>query len=282
MGRHVSYQRKITEKRGLGSGKDYIPWYKVGESHDSSKRGEKSRGNEFKLKGLKTKRTHHLLSNYEKLLFIVFDLNPQISDIREQFPLLDTDLARSISEELGIKYPKFQNSQHILTSDFWIDFKSGTSRIVTFKPLGNIDSRQLELFQIEKTYWQRKGIEWHIMTELDIPHEPIWLSNYRDIYESINLFVSGDISIEPIQLFYHFLHMSFQDLGQLGVVSFMKTADKKLNFEEGMSLRIFKILIARRIVNADLRMNTFSNEVLLSSIKLSDNVRYIDKSNLVA
>ena len=120
------------------------------------------------------------------------------------------------------------------------------------------------------------------MTELDIPHEPIWLSNYRDIYESINLFVSGDISIEPIQLLYNFLHTSFQDFGQLGIVSFMKTADKKLNFEEGMSLRIFKILIARRIINADLRMNIFSNEVLLSSIKLSDNVRYIDKSNLVA
>jgi len=114
---------------------------------------QKSRGNGHRIKGLKTKRIHHLLSNYERMVFIVLDLNPKIADIREQFPLLDIELARKISSELGIAYPT-QSDNHILTSDFFVDFKDGHKEVITVKPISNINLRQLELFQVERSYWQ--------------------------------------------------------------------------------------------------------------------------------
>lgn len=134
---------------------------------------------------------------------MIFDLNPEINDIREQYPLLDLAKSKKIAKELGIKYPN-PAPNHVLTSDFFLEYKNGKVQAITFKPLSNINARQRELFQIEKTYWEREGIMWKLMTEKDIPRDNIILKNYADLHYSVSSFVNGDFSIDQIQEFYSY------------------------------------------------------------------------------
>jgi hypothetical protein len=277
---HISYESKIKQKRGQGAGKNYKPWYRVGEKN-SNAHGQKSRGNGHCIKGLKTKRSHHLLSNFELMIFMVFDLNSEIADIREQFPLLDIDLAKKNSNELGIKYPN-HTENHVLTSDFFIDFKDGKQKAITFKPISNLNDRQLQLFQIEKSYWESLGIQWELMTDMDIPSEKIFLQNYADIYYSVSSFHNKDFSISKVQDFYSHLSLNYQRCEHVGIVNYCLQADQDLSFDTGLSLRILKVLLGRQIIKSDLKKNLFSNQIELNSIKILKNVKHIDKSDLAA
>lgn len=281
MGKFVSYETKIKQRRGYGDGQDYVPWIKVGEKASQNYSGSKSRGNGHKILGLKTKRIHHLLSNYEKLIFIILDLNPEIKDIKEQFPLNDIARSKRIAKELGIKYPS-PAPNHLLTSDFKIEYKSGKVEVITFKPLSNINDRQNELFQVEKTYWEQEKVSWRLMTDRDIPRNHIMLKNFADIHYSISSFINNDFSVEDIQRFYSHLYSNGLISKNTGVVDFCNQADEYLGFESGLGLRIFKVLIGRRIIHAEIKENIFSNEIMLNDIKISANVKSVDKSSLVA
>ena len=276
----ISYDSKIKQKRGKGVGKNYKPWYKVGETNQSIP-GQKSRGNGHKVKGLKSKRVHHLLSASEFMVFMVLDLNPNVSDIREQFPLLDLELAKKISTELGIKYPNHTDN-HILTSDFFIEFKNGEKKVITVKPISNINKRQLELFQIERAYWGKLGINWELMTDKDIANNKVLLMNYRDIYYSVSSFNNKEFELSDIQNFYTNLMTTYEDHIELGIVDYCLKTDSDMNFEPGLSLRILKVLIGRKIIQADLNESLFSNQSKLNSIKILSNVKHIDKSDLAA
>ena len=215
------------------------------------------------------------------MAFMVFDLNPNVSDIREQFPLLDLELAKKISTELGIKYPNHIDN-HILTSDFFIEFKNGEQKVITVKPISSINKRQLELFQVEKVYWEKSGIDWELMTDKDIPDNKTLLMNYGDIYYSVSSFNNKEFELSDIQNFYSFLTASFKDHEDLGIVDYCNKSDNEMGFEAGLSLRILKVLLGRKIVMADLSKNLFSNQLKLNSIKILNNVKHIDKSDLAA
>ncbi len=277
----ISYERKLNEGRGEGAGKNYKPWYEVGEKVVfPGIKNQKGRGNGNRVPGLKTKRVHHLLSDHEKLLFMTFDLNPDVADIREQFPLKDIDLARKIAVELGIKYPSHVEN-HILTSDFFLDFKNGHKEVITFKPLANITPRQLELFQIERSYWENQGVPWKLMTEKGIPNNQTYLKNFLDVYRSVSAFHDGDFQIDQIKDFYFYLESKCHLKNVLGIVDFCKQADKDLGYQEDVCLRMLKILRGKRLIEMDLNLNVFSNELSLDVIKVT-NVNLIDKSTLAA
>ena len=72
-------QKWIKEGRGAGSGKGYQPWLTV--------RDLPSAGRSHRIWGFQTQRTHHLLSDLELATFFLFDWNPSVTDIREQYPL---------------------------------------------------------------------------------------------------------------------------------------------------------------------------------------------------
>lgn len=280
MANHISYDSKIKQKRGKGVGKNYKPWYKVGEVNQAFP-GQKSRGNGHRINGLKSKRVHHLLSDAELMVFMVLDLNRDVSDIREQFPLLDIELAKRIATELGIKYPN-HTENHILTSDFFIEFKNGEKKVITVKPISKINKRQLELFQIERVYWQKLGIGWELMTDKDIPTNKTLLMNYGDIYYSVSSFNNKEFELSDIQNFYTNLITTYEEYGGLGIVDYCNKTDSEMNFEPGLSLRILKVLLGRKIIQADLNESIFANQSKLNSIKILSNVKHIDKSDLAA
>jgi hypothetical protein len=93
----AKYDRYLKEGRGNGIREKYTPWIEV---QDLSSKGRVSRD-----KGWKTNRLHHLFSDHETLLFYLLEWSDIVIDIREQFPLLDLELAQKIAAEIGVKYP---------------------------------------------------------------------------------------------------------------------------------------------------------------------------------
>ncbi|MGQ4650351.1 hypothetical protein [Lyngbya aestuarii] len=105
----AKFERYLKEGRGQGSGKDYKPWHRVREVP--------SKGRSSRPPSWKTNREHHLLSDNETRLFYLFEWSDAVTDIREQYPLLDLELAMSIAEEMGIKYPTQNNTPWNLTEN---------------------------------------------------------------------------------------------------------------------------------------------------------------------
>ncbi len=138
------------EGRGEGHGKDYKPWLTI---QDVASYGRSSRKH-----CLKTGREHHLLSDNEAGLFLLFDWSDTVLDIREEFPL-DRDETRRIAAEMGVRHPIDTQSgtDIVMTSDFLVDLRTdnGIKHIVrSLKPYTELsDSRTLEKQEIERRYW---------------------------------------------------------------------------------------------------------------------------------
>ena len=159
----VLYNKLIKEGRGQGVGKDYKPWLFIQDVPSS--------GRATRLKGIKTGRQHEFLSDMESDYFYILEYSDSVVDIREQFPLLSQEETLLIANEAGINHPKSpQTGKHIImTTDFLITKKGINGENVelarTIKPKEDLlDRRVLEKFEIEKRYWQKRGIEWGIVT----------------------------------------------------------------------------------------------------------------------
>ena len=157
------YRKRLAEGRGQGEGSDYKPWILV---HDFASSGVISR-----IAGSKTGRVHHLMSTGEKNYFYLLEWSDEVTDIQEQFPLADLELAVRLATEAGIRYPRdlASNFPYVLTCDFMVRTKDGF-KARTVKPSSMLNNtRALEKLEIERRYWAEKGIDWKIVTEQELP-----------------------------------------------------------------------------------------------------------------
>lgn len=154
----TSDQTRFNQKRGQGKLANYIPWILV---HEISSTGLSSR-----IKGKKTKRIHHLLSTLEKRVFLLLDRDENVLDIREQYPL-PLEETKQIAFERGIRHGKYKGESMTMTTDFVVELPDRLVAI-TVKPSKKLSKRVAEKFEVERVYWERKGIEWLIHTEMEI------------------------------------------------------------------------------------------------------------------
>jgi hypothetical protein len=156
-------------------GRSYDPFLHV--------RDVPSKGRSSMVKGMKTGRTHHLLSDLEYDYFIKAEYEPWILDIREQYPLLPREETISIAKELGIIHPCYlgSNVPIVMTTDMVLTYGGNNSYQelpVSIKyasdlcPSGNggdeynrTIERTIEKLQIEKRYWLRRCPRWALRTE---------------------------------------------------------------------------------------------------------------------
>jgi hypothetical protein len=168
----------LKEGRGQGSGTAYRPWLTV---QDVSSLGRSSR-----VHGRKTGREHHLLSDMETALFLLLDWSDAVTDIREQFPL-NRDETRQIAADMGIRHPVDAQSRTdlVMTTDFLVDMRAGeATKLVarSVKPATELDkNRTLEKQEIERRYWHIKGVDWGLVTDLDLPAQRV--KNLRWLHE---------------------------------------------------------------------------------------------------
>ena len=246
------------EGRGKGRGADYKPWLTVQDVP--------SQGRVHRLRGLKTGRQHHLLSDIEWRHFLLFDWADDVEDIREQFPL-DRNVTRQIADEMCVRHPTdpTTKAQLVMSTDLVVDvIRDG--RLVTLaraiKPSTELAKpRTLEKLEIERRYWVEQGINWGILTEKEIPmtivaailwvHAYGYLDNLRQPY-------SGYYEEKAEQIQRELLGRP----GQLTIRQFCAEMDGLLNIETSEALFLIRHLLAKKSIRCDM------NQVLDDTLPL--------------
>lgn len=176
---NVMLKRFKKEERGLGINKDYSPWHQIKRSEPSS-RGKSSRI-------ILMDRLVHTLSTVELNCVLFATMIYDVIDIREQFPLNKyseghelneyTDSygifypgTTNIADQLGFKHPQLRDGSKELwtiTTDILMTIKldAGLNLLaISCKKVVSQSKRQKELLEIEKHYWNERGVEWLLIT----------------------------------------------------------------------------------------------------------------------
>ncbi|WP_276916556.1 TnsA endonuclease N-terminal domain-containing protein [Aneurinibacillus aneurinilyticus] len=242
-------EKWIKEGRGTGNGPEYKPWIKI---QDVSSSGRSTR-----LRGLKTGRQHEFLSDLEKNYFYLSEFSDLVLDIREQFPLLPLEETILIAEELGIPHPKHpQTGEYIvMTTDFFLTVSSEnevTEVARTVKSKDDlINKRIIEKFEIEREYWQRRNVEWAIVTEEEInktfARNIGYIHSYYDISQHDAFQAIDEATLEDIifELIKRLLNAS------ASVRTIASQFDKDLHLPSGSGITIFYHLLIRKIIAID-------------------------------
>ncbi len=237
------------EGRGTGRGGDYKPWLTVQDVPSS--------GRVHRVRGLKTGRQHHLLSDIEWRHFLLFDWADDTEDIREQFPL-DRALTQQIAEDLGIRHPLDPTTKVplVMTTDLVVDVIVG-GRLVTLartiKPAAELSKpRILEKLEIERRYWLAQNVEWGILTERDVPMTPVsailWVHQYGYL-DNLSQPYPGYFE-EKARLVLR--ELEFQPSG-LSLRQFCQDMDDLLDLETGTALFLTRHLLATKRLRCDMR-----------------------------
>lgn len=263
-------EKWIKEGRGSGIGINYKPWLKI---QDVSSLGRSTR-----LKGIKTSRQHEFLSDLERNYFYLTEYSGFIFDIREQFPLLPLEETIVIADELGIKHstnPK-TGEPIVMTTDFLLTVDKGQGMFEVARTVKMKDEllkeRVLEKFEIEREYWQRRDIDWGIVTEEEIHkvmarnisyiHDYYNIRDY-DVFQKMSSQLIEDLSLSLMQRL-------LKDSRSVRIITSEFDSDTHLPFGSGVTL--FYHLLAQKIIVID----------MLKPINLEEaiDIKSIDESKL--
>ena len=162
----ADYQRALKNKYGIGEGSDYKPWLRVQDV--------KSHGTRSLIFGRKSQREHHMLSSIESEHFYLAEFLDNVTDIREQFPILPLNYTHKIAKILGLEHPTHPISKEpvILTTDqlLTIDSSQGrTYHAVSVKPESESNNlRVAEKIDIERVCWELLGVRFSYFTGNEI------------------------------------------------------------------------------------------------------------------
>ncbi|NQE37834.1 TnsA endonuclease N-terminal domain-containing protein [Microcoleus asticus] len=257
----TTIENRLKQGRGMGQGANYNPWLHI---QDVPSQGLASR-----IKGWKTRRVHHLLSELETSYFYVLDWSLPVLDIREQFPLLPLEETLAIAEQCGVAYPTDPRTKEpvVMTTDFVVTVRQSVGSIEqarTVKYAQDLQSkRNLEKLEIERCYWQRRNIDWGIVTEREVSKtlaENIkWLHPYLDL----NDLPQSDIT--RITMVMTPLVLQAKD----SLANIAAICDDQLGLTPGFSLLVVRHLLANRVWQVNMVQPILPSErlVLLSSLE---------------
>lgn len=235
-----SIESMISEGFGQGTLINYKPWLQV--------RDVPSSGVCSRVKGWTTGRVHEFFSQNELRYFYLLDWSMVVVDIREQYPLLPLSETLLLAKELGISHPANPRTQKpiAMTTDFAITVRQSvgvTQQARTIKPKETLSStRTLEKLEIERCYWQRRGISWGIVTESEIPQtfasNVAWVHPFRD-RDTLAL------SSQQIEAITQLLTQAVVG-SSLPLATITTDCDERLGLQAGTSLCVVRHLIATR------------------------------------
>lgn len=242
---YETYIRYLNNGRGQGDLESYRPWITI---HDFP-----SKGKVVRMRGMKTGRIHHLMSQLEKTFFILLDNDPDVEDIKEQFPL-PLSQTQLIAAGLHINHPTVNGFPYVMTTDFFYR-KGGVWHAVQIKPSKDLDDKRIqEKFLIEKTYYDKIQVDWQVLTEKDLPRATadnyFWLSSGEPVENLI-----------PSKGMRKLLSAAFLELYQDLSIPFhtiIGEIDSQCRLTPGTAMQLFKSLVLDGSIRLDLarRINT--------------------------
>lgn len=254
---------RLIEKRGIYRGGEYRPWI---ETHELSPKSRTT-----KIMGWKTGRIHHLLSDQELYFFLNAQWQEDVIDIREQYPLLPNEQTIVIANEVGIIHPRIKDKngeyiETVMTTDFVITKKRDEliydiARDVKMSDKLN-ERRICDKFNIVKKYWEVNGIDWGIVTEMEI--SKVKGRNILFLYDDYYWAKRRSMSEEDINM----LLFDFKNkLIQTNFDIFKTTEDfqDSHGWRDGEGLNFFKyLLISKRVLtDFNVRLNFDTMEIYL-------------------
>jgi len=132
-------------------------------------------GRATRVFGYKTQRIHHFFSDLQLKYFYLLEWEEKVVDIREHFPLLDWE--ETITDKDNLKLDKFKDKEtrvpYVLSTTFLITIvdEQGNKRLIarSVKNASELEKKiSLEKLEIERRYWQCKGVDWAIVTNKGI------------------------------------------------------------------------------------------------------------------
>ncbi len=240
-------EKKIAEGRGQGEGANYTPWYFVHEVP--------SHGRSHVLQGYKENRTCHLLSDLEYHAWLIAEASPVVIETREQFVLLPVEETVDIAAEMGVKHPTFPRTHTLspVTTDLLLTVQRKlqvTFEAVAVKPSKHLSQKRvLEKLEIERRYWERRQINWHVATELEFPKAVI--TNLKKMSMHIDL---SDYGL-PDDLVHDLSGILTQEIlvHEGPLIRLTKKVDQNNGLRPGASLAVVYHLIATGQWGVDLK-----------------------------
>ena len=238
------YLRYLKEGRGQGVLSNYKPWIYI---HDFPSNGISAR-----IPGRKTGRIHHLLSRNEEYYFYILDADPDVLDIREQFPLRLSE-TMEIARKLNIRHPWKGNFPFVMTTDFLVTRNDGL-HARTVKCSDELDNpRIIEKFAIEHTYWSSRDVDWKIVTEKQISREKAL--NFQWLYSGEppeNIIPNPDVRAEA----QNFLLGLVDSNGRLPACLIAPFEDA-FQLDHGSAISLYKSLVLDGVISPDLERKLF-------------------------
>lgn len=253
-----SIAKRIAEGRGKGVGINYRPWLEV---HDFP-----SRGVIHRPLGSKTGRVHHLFSDLEFTVFLIYDVLACILDIREQVPLLPQKETLEIAKKIGVEHPADPATGHpiVMTTDFLLKVKIRRdslfhARAVKYREELD-DPRVTEKLKIERIYWHRREIDWGYVTEDDV--HPTLAQNASLVHPFHRLFDLHPLTKKEVLRIANYLagRVRREEIPLIDIVS---DSDQKFRLPPGKSFSTVCHLIARNAWRVDLNKPISVNERLI-------------------
>lgn len=239
-------EKYLKEGRGQGVGKDYTPWH---FTYNYASRGRASR-----IYGIKSERIHHLHSDNQYRAFLLFEFNSNVIDIRESFPLLDVE--EVIDDKENLRFDKFTDKEtkepYVLTTNFLLTVKDANGEekelARTIKNTTELKRKiTFEKLEIERRYWQERGIDWKIMTEKQLPRQ--LAKNIEWVRET--LLEGGEGQLDKDSLSVVMLRVLLEN-DELPLREVLKLFDKAEGLQKGTGLFLFRYLIAKKEVGVDM------------------------------
>lgn len=254
------YRKHIKEYRGIGEGANYIPWTKINEFS--------SKGRATRIMGIKTKRIHHFHSDNQLRAFLIFEWSKKVTDIRECYPLLD--LMETVDDKDNLALDKFsdnESGQFVITTNFLLTLREadGKTKYIAraVKNCSELNKKiTIEKLEIEKRYWQVKGIEFKVITDKELNRQ--LCKNIQWIRETL-LDNSGGVEEKDklsTQLYFHLLNNK-----SILVKDVLKDFELRYDVTKGTALYLFRYLLAIKRIATDMTQPINFNITVMELLK---------------
>lgn len=252
-------KRFLKEGRGRGEGKEYKSWLQVQDI--------KSQGRSTRIFSPKVQRVVHLLSDLQLYYYYLLEFDDRVTDIREQYPLLDFhEQSIPLDEKLrGKLFNSKTNVPHVLTVTFLVTKEDQNhvpyheARIV--KTSSELEKKgTIERLELMRRYFEKKEIDFGIVTEHEIDKQFArnigWALTAYDIYDYPEIVGHFDFLKEDILNLLESHNATFQQV--------FSKLEKSYQLQEGVGLILFKHLLATKQIWMDMHKKIELSDKIVS------------------
>lgn len=242
------YNRFVKEGRGQGAGKEYKPWLTI---QDFPSMGRVSR-----ILGWKSGRVHHLFSDLQARYFYMLEWEDTVVDIREHFPLLDLEDTLQQKSDLNFKlftdkesgYPYTLSTNFLITINRTDGVNLHLARSI--KMASELEKKKtLERLEIERRYWEEKGIDWGVVTQKEISNS--LAKNVEWVHSCLYSYAERGFTQDELIYLGNALIERLVD-AKHSIRKITADFDKEFNYDSGTGLFVFKFLVASKQIGIDM------------------------------